>query len=445
MRYPKHHLRIIVFSVIGLVVSGRVVGAEAYTSQFDKDLTLRCDRAMRKTFESLQSWRRVHGGNYPDRLADLASAGLIPRDGAICPEVVREAATADPAHRLMTSRREGGDPEGLYEYEMSDKVDNWKGGVRWLPTNSQPYTRKELKSELLRRQFFEQVPILRCSSHRASAPVEFKSERIVFRNLTVEGETYWSGAYWELNWLADVPYCCREANVLFGLKGPPFHTVRAPALPGALDLRPWSCAFGDHPWWWNFPLFDEKPNLQTAPDLKPFYEERHGRVMDLVGTKWWLDGVVQLQGRINPEERTMYQEPCILAFVRAREGLPIGRTFHKASWIQGTLWSAPAGATTGWLVWYYTDGGVERVPLIYGKTTARFWGDLDQVESEKGFPEPMWRHHQTAADVGKERWLRLYQQDWINPRPNVQVTSVDFVSNTNSPAAPFLIAVNLSP
>ena len=57
----------------------------------------------------------------------------------------------------------------------------------------------------------------------------------------------------------------------------------------------------------------------------------------------------------------------------------------------------------------------------------------------------MWKHHETAEAVGKERWLRLYQQTWINPRPEVMVKSLDFVSNRDCPASPFLIAVNVTP
>jgi hypothetical protein len=404
--------------------------------------TLDCDREMRKTIEAIQAWRRTHSGQYPAWISDLKAAGLVARDSAICPDVLREAAKADPSHPLGTSRMEGGDPAGTYEYEMS-KFPKSQGERLWLPPGAPDYTRQDVKAELLRRSFYEQVPILRCSSHRGIAPTNDISGACPWRNCTATGDVYWSPDYWEQRWLSDVPYCCRDANVLFGLKGPPFHTDRAPTLATALDLRPWSCAFGDHPWWWTFPMFDESPNSQKAATLRPFFQEKHGRTTSVAGLVWWIDGLVQLQGRISTDPMNQYKEPGAPAFVWERTGLAVNRRFRRASWLQGTVWATTQGETAGWLQWHYADGAVERVPLIYGRTTARFWGDAEQVDGERGFPASVWTSHQSAKEVGKERWLRLYQQSWDNPRPDVPVTTVDFISNRNSPAAPFLIAVNV--
>jgi len=407
--------------------------------------TLDCDREMRKTLEALQAWRRTHSGQYPARLSDLKAAGLMRREAGICPEVLREATSADAAHEMATSRVQGGDPPGTYEYELSARVPKSEFDQTWLPPGSFAYTRRDLKVELLKRKFYEQVPILRCNTHRRAAPKESTENSSPFRNCTVDGLVYWSGKLWEQRWLSDVPYCCREANVLFGLKGPPFDSGRSPALTNALDLRPWVCAFGDHPWWWTFPMFDEKPNRQETPQLKAFFREQPGRVVEVAGTRWWIDGLVQLQGRILTDQKNQYKEPGLLAFVWDRTGLQVNKRFNKAIWLQGTVWPASAGETVGWLVWHYTNGVVERVPIVYGQTTARFWGDLAQINSENGFPDPVWKHQESADAVGKERWLRLYKQSWDNPRPNVSVTSLDFVSNRNSPAAPFVVAINVVP
>jgi hypothetical protein len=192
-------------------------------------------------------------------------------------------------------------------------------------------------------------------------------------------------------------------------------------------------------------LFDETPNSQRAADLRPFFQERHGRTISIAGEEWWVDGLVQLQGQLISNPADLYRGPGMLAFVWSRTGLRVGRKFTKAEWIQGTVWITKVGETVGSMVWHYSSGAIERAPLTYGRSTARFWGDLPQIESEKGFPEPVWKHHESAEAVGKERWLRLYQQTWTNPRPGETVDSVDFVSNSQSPAAPFLIAVKLLP
>src|SRR5262249_13336732 len=155
-----------------------------------------------------------------------------------------------------------GDPPGTYQYEMSTRAAKWEGDRAYLPSDARYYTLQDIKSILLKRPFSEQVPILRCTSHREAAPKEFAGEDDGWRNLTVLGSVYWSKFHWEQNWLDDVPFCAREANVIFGLKGPPFYTNKAPTLPAALDLRKWSCAFGDHPWWWTYPKFEPWANGQ---------------------------------------------------------------------------------------------------------------------------------------------------------------------------------------
>jgi hypothetical protein len=405
---------------------------------------LACDRQMRKAFEAIQAWRRQHNGSYPGRLVDLETTGLLPNDGAMCPELLGEHSGSGGTRSENTSSGPKGDPAGMYEYEMSDRVMRRDIDRMFLPSNAPPYTRQDIKSILLRRPFFEQVPILRCTSHQGAAPASFTGTG-ARRNLTVDGKIYWSGTYWEQLWLEDVPYCAREANVLFGSEGPPFHTDRAPTIASALDLRKWSCAFGDHAWWWEFPMFEQGTNRQMTAHLRPFFQEAHGRVLKLNDELWWIDGLVQLQGRIKRTDENIFNAPGMQAFVWKKTGATVGRPFRQAAWLQGTVWTAKSGETAGWLVWHYADGSSERVPIIYGRNTARFWVEPRQIETEKDFLEPVWRHHETKEEVYKERWLRIYRQEWANPKPEMVVASLDFISNPECRAAPFLIAVNVVP
>jgi hypothetical protein len=402
---------------------------------------LACDRQMRKTFEAIQAWRRSHNGAFPERLADLD----LPQNSAVCPEVLREQHGASTTISGVSSSADAADPPGTYQYEMSAKVQKWHLDSLFLPANAPHYTRQDVKAVLLRRPFSEQVAILRCNSHGDAAPPQFAGKDDGWRNLTAEGKIYWSKHHWEQNWLDDVPYCARDANVLFGLKGPPFHTDKAPTLASALDLRNWSCSFGDRAWWWTYPMFEEGSNRQMAAHLQPFFQEDHGRVLKLNGEDWWIDGLVQLQGRIKLANENDFNAPGMLAFVWQKTGATVGRSFRQAVWLQGTVWTAKPGETAGWLVWYYGDGNTERVPIVYGRNTARFWAEPAQIEGEKDFLEPAWRHHETKEEVSKDRWLRLYRQEWINPRPETVVASLDFVSNPECRAAPFLIAINVVP
>ena len=132
---------------------------------------------------------------------------------------------------------------GTYEYEMSAKVDSYVNDKLYLPTNAMPYTRQDLKSVLLRRPYYEQIPILRCSSHRAAGPKEFSGDKVVFRNFTVRGNVYWSGLIWEQCWLDEVPVGSRGTIVMFGAQGPPFSSERRRPC-----LRRWISENGAVPW-----------------------------------------------------------------------------------------------------------------------------------------------------------------------------------------------------
>ena len=81
-----------------------------------------CDRQMRKAFEAVQAWRRLHNGSYPGRLVDLRTSGLLPSEGAICTELLGEHSGSDAPRTENTSRGPQGDPAGTWRYEMSDRV-----------------------------------------------------------------------------------------------------------------------------------------------------------------------------------------------------------------------------------------------------------------------------------------------------------------------------------
>ena len=198
---------------------------------------VRCDREMRKTFEALQAWRRLNHGAFPERLADLKTAGLLPSGGAICPSVAAEQFNASARHSLITSHNKDGDPKATYEYELSGTAMASEGNERWLPAETPPISRRQYKTEILRRPNSDQMPFLRCKSHQPAAPAPYRNDSTTWRNLPYTGSAYWSGEYWEQNWLQDVPYTERHLNILFGGQGPPFNSGLPPRLAAALDLR----------------------------------------------------------------------------------------------------------------------------------------------------------------------------------------------------------------
>lgn len=399
---------------------------------------------MRKTVEALQAFRRQNQGRYPASLAELIRHGYLQPGDAACPQSFASNSTESDIFLLTTSRRNGGDRTGFFEYELSEQVDLTKEAAMYFEPGDPHYTRGDLKRELLRRACNEQVPLLRCDQHGSQCPKEIASEN-GRRNATAVGTIYWSGLYWEQEWTADVPTTSRDLNVLFGLKGPPFFVDKAPSLPGAIDLRPWASGFGDVAWWWEYPLFDEGERRQRTPTLRPFFQEKHGCVRAVDGSEWWINGLAQFRGKFD-ESADKYHQSTSPDFLDQRRRLPIHQRFSRATWLQGTLWAADFGERVGQLVWHFANGQTKSAPIHYGQETARFWGDDEQIRNEKLFPDfvpPAWKCEQRVADVLRRRELRLYRQTWNNPHPEWEVTSLDFVSNTNCPAAPFLIAIRV--
>jgi len=391
---------------------------------------LDCDRQARKIFEALQAWRRMHGGKYPESLIELAKAGLIKPGSIHCPTALAELRNASSDHQLSQSQREGHDPPGVYEYEMSTVVDRV---VRDFMGEEIP--RRRIKSELLRRPFGEQVPILRCSAHAEARPPLAQPSRLVFRNLTTSGLSYWSGEFWELEW-RDVPMPCRQAIVVKGFKGPPFHSGIAPEDPRQIDLRPFYNARGECPWWWGLSYFVGGEDPVPAPDLSGLLQEGPARSHSLGGESYWVDGIIQLQGKatIDGPYDKMYRFEM---FPWSTPPIPIGRTIQAASVLLGCVWEANDGSETGSLVWHYADGAEKRTPFIYGENLLRFWKTSNDARRN---PPPVY-----LSTKSRHGQSRIYSVRCENPMPSQSITSLSIESQRESPAAPFILGITVQP
>lgn len=392
-----------------------------------------CDRQSRKVFEALQAWRRAHEGKYPPTLAKLAESGFLKLDSVCCPRTLTEDRNASSAHALSRSAGDGFDPPGLYEYEMSAVVDKT---TREYMREAIP--RGEIKAELLRRPFWEQVPILRCSGHRAQGGLTVRSPGPVFRNFTASGNSYWSGGSWECEW-SDVPETGRHALVVRGLPGPPFHSQIASTNPNELDLRKHYNACGERAWWWGvryIEALDPKLPKVRAPDLSELMAMGRARSHRFGTESYWLDGVIQLQGKTVPAG------PVNRAFGREvypwrTAAIPVGRKVALASILLGCIWEDRDGSEVASLVWQYTNGVVKKSALVYGKSVRRFWRTAYDNHSA---PLPVL---QFTADPAVE--TRIYSAVCENPLPDEDVAGVVIESNPASPAAPFILAITVHP
>jgi hypothetical protein len=301
------------------------------------------------------------------------------------------------------------------------------------------------------------VPLVRCKGHEDAPSSPTAENHLTHLNATATGDVYRSPEYWEEVWIEDVPYTNRTESVVDGLRGPPYSSGKPIPLAGVIDCRTWNNSFGDHPWWYGVQMLQHRSRLFSAPVLAKFFENEPKIWKSPRSVPYWLDGLVQLQGEIfeidgvDKLKGKISDEPDYSsgftrnAFPRERKAVPIDRKISQVSWLQATVWEGKRGEPVGWMVWHYEDGQTERVPIRYGMDTARFWADSVQGEGEAGFVAPVWKQEPAEGDGPNDVVLRVYEQTWVNPRPEAPIATLDFVSNMDSAAGPLLIAMTAAP
>jgi hypothetical protein len=150
--------------------------------------------------------------------------------------------------------------------------------------------------------------------------------------------------------------------------------------------------------------------------------------VDPSGVKFDARGILQLASAGLAPQRTGYP----LAATR----LPVGQHCRALHFLGacGYAGSESPGAQVGRYVVHYADGTESEVPIRHGQDTGDWWRPAQ--------PQP----GTTAATVAWEgltpegRPVGLFRQTWRNPKPDVRIDHVDFVSAKRS-SAPFLVAI----
>ena len=128
-----------------------------------------------------------------------------------------------------------------------------------------------------------------------------------------------------------------------------------------------------------------------------------------------------------------------VAYPDAVRDIRVNRSFQRLHCLHGTSWQQPDGTKIGAYVLCYIDGKKLELPIVYGQDV-RDWGDhADRQEATRA--TVAWTGQNSAAS-GLDVSPRLYQRTWDNPRPDVEVQSIDFLS-TMTECAPFLIALTV--
>ena len=131
------------------------------------------------------------------------------------------------------------------------------------------------------------------------------------------------------------------------------------------------------------------------------------------------------------------------------DGIPVSQRVRRLHLLHGTTGRERDGIAIATLVWNFTDGQRRESVILYGRHVRDWWVSRDgggvtpeaRVAWEGTNPAATDdRRDRPVGEPGKE--LRLFVATWENPRPDVEVTSLDLVSRETQ-SAPFVVAITV--
>jgi thiol-disulfide isomerase/thioredoxin len=190
----------------------------------------------------------------------------------------------------------------------------------------------------------------------------------------------------------------------------------ARAIPAMLDLTRYYHASLTETW---------HPGDATGNDLSRL----PSGLQTFAGVTFDVRGVVQLNGGGLIDMRGK-------AYPQQVRNIAVGQKCRQLHFLHATGWSDPDGTVIGGYILKYADGSEEDVPVIYGQDVRDWWVGTDPNATLSRAKVAWAGKTPSGGDV------RLYLNSRPNPKPDTEITSIDYVS-TMSRCAPFLIAVTV--
>jgi hypothetical protein len=116
--------------------------------------------------------------------------------------------------------------------------------------------------------------------------------------------------------------------------------------------------------------------------------------------------------------------------------IPLDRHFQRLHVLHGTVSVEREGAVIGGYQLRYADGETRELEIRYGL-------DVRDWQSARD-PRPVAAGHPVAWTTAMGATVRLFTKVYHNPRPDVRIQRIDFVS-LNTGSAPFLVAMTVDP
>jgi hypothetical protein len=141
-----------------------------------------------------------------------------------------------------------------------------------------------------------------------------------------------------------------------------------------------------------------------------------------------IRGIIQLRGGAPDSE--LYPD---------RATVSVKRSFKRFHVLHGTTYTEPEGRQIGAFVLHYADGDAAEIPIRYGEHV-RDHSAVDDTGSNCPNARLAW-----GADLSvkpAEARPRLYQATFLNPKPELEVVSIELVSRVTR-CGPCLVALTV--
>jgi hypothetical protein len=152
----------------------------------------------------------------------------------------------------------------------------------------------------------------------------------------------------------------------------------------------------------------------------------------LAGTAFDVRGLVQL-GSAHRDGGALFPTNV--------SGIPLARHCRRLHFLHGAIWGTePVGKQIGRYVLRYANGESRERPIVLGQVVLDWWKTSATVTNAAELVVAWQGENARSRREGKT--IRLFKSTWENPRPGVEVQTLDFVSDL-AKGAPFLIAITV--
>jgi hypothetical protein len=159
-------------------------------------------------------------------------------------------------------------------------------------------------------------------------------------------------------------------------------------------------------------------------------------IQTFAGVKFDVRGIVQLASTELLAQSALSDDEKARQYPRSVRGIPVRLRARRLHFLQASAWGAGDGEKVGEYVVHYADGQQRPIPLLYQRSLIDWW--VKNATDKPTDAEIAWHGSHTRSRIS------LFKYTWTNPRPDVAIDTIDFVSAMTR-AAPFLVAITCEP